>query len=120
MEATTQISPPTPVHTQSPGLVLKARISDVRWVKRLPGDEEIPELSLPEDEMGALERMALESWPELYEDFDTIMPGSHATSTRRSSTFPADQPHRNGVPTQIGVVRVNKGRHKSPHRQETI
>jgi hypothetical protein len=120
MEATEQTSPLTPVHTQSPGLVLKACISDVRWVKRLPGDKEIPELSLPEDEMGALERMALKSWPELYEDFDTIMPGSHATSTQRSSTFPADQPSKTGVPTQIGALRVNKGRHKSPQRQETI
>ena len=120
MKATEQNSPPTPIHTQSPGAVLKGRISDVRWVKKLPGDKETPEPSLPEDEMGALERTILESWPGLYEDFDTIMPGSHATSTRRSSTFPADQPHNNGIPTQIGTPRVNKARYKSPHREETI
>jgi uncharacterized protein (DUF2235 family) len=120
MKATEQAAPPTPVHLQSPGAVLKGRISDVRWVKKLMGDKETPELSLPEEELGPLERMILESWPGLYNDFDTITPGSHATSMLRSSTFPADHPHSNGVAAQIGTPRVNKGTYKSPHREETI
>jgi uncharacterized protein (DUF2235 family) len=119
MKATEQAAPPMPIHLQSPGAEVKGRINEVRWVKKLVGDKETPELSLPEDELGPLEKMILESWPGLYQDFDTITPGSHATSMRRSSTFPADHPHSNGVAAQMGTPTVNKRRYKSPHRGET-
>jgi uncharacterized protein (DUF2235 family) len=120
MKATEQVAPPTPIDVHSPGAVVKGRISDVRWVKKLPGDKETPELSLLEDELGSLERTMLESWPGLYEAFDTITPGSHATSMRRSSTFPVDHPRSNGVVAQTGVPRVNEQVQKMSHRQETI
>ena len=121
MKATEQLAPPTPIDVHSPGAVLKGKISDVRWVKNLPGDKETPELSLLEDEMGGLERTILESWPELYEDFDTVLPGSHATSMRRSSTFPSEHPHSDGVAAQ-GVVpkAVVNGLNRRPNRKTTI
>jgi hypothetical protein len=63
----------------------------------------------------------LESWPELYEEFDTIMPGSHATSTRRSSTFPPDHPHSDGVAAQMEMPKVDSSAvNRKPHRESTI
>jgi uncharacterized protein (DUF2235 family) len=121
MKATEEVAPPSPVDVHSPGAVLKGRISDVRWVKTIPGDKETPELILLEDELGSLERTVLESWPELYEEFDTIMPGSHATSMRRSSTFPPDHPHSNGVAAQMEMPKVDASAvNRKPHRESTI
>ena len=121
MKATEQAAAPTPVDVHSPGAVVKGKISDVRWVKKLPGDKETPELNLLEDELADLERTILESWPELYEEFNTVLPGSHATSMRRSSTFPSNHPHSNGVAPQVGIPKVvGSGLHRRPHREETI
>ena len=93
----------------------------MRWVKTIRGDKVAPELILPEDELGSLERMILESWPELYKEFDTTMPGSHATSMQRSLTFPPDHPHSNEVTVQIGMPKVDASTvNREPHRESTI
>jgi uncharacterized protein (DUF2235 family) len=121
MKATEEVAPPTPIDIHSPGAVLKGRISDVRWVKTIPGDKETPELILPEDELGSLERMVLESWPELYGEFDTVMPGSHATSMQRSSTFPSNHPHSNEIAAQIGMPKMDADAvNRIPLRESTI
>jgi hypothetical protein len=40
---------------------------------------------------------------------------------RRSSTFPSDHPHSDGVAAQIGMPKVDTGAvNKTPHRESTI
>ncbi len=120
-DPSTEAETPTDVH--SPGAVVKGRIRDVRWVRKLPGSKEMPELVLLEDTLGDLERRILQTWPELSEQFDTIRPVQHATSMRRSSTFPDNHPHSASIVAQLGMPngkRDGERVYKMAHRQETI
>lgn len=121
----------TPVNMHSPGAVVKGRIRDVHWVKTLHGNKEMPELVLPEDPLGVLERTILSSWPDLLEQFDTILPGSHAVSMKRSGTWPNNHPGSmaggTGIATRLGMPQPGTtferrygGKFKSPHREETV
>lgn len=48
-------------------------------------------IAIPEDVMGAFERMVLQLWPEINNEFDAITPGGHGQEiTKRSLT---DPPH---------------------------
>ena len=114
----------TPVDVHSPAAVVKGKLRHVRWVKASKKGTNEPELSLPEDKLGDLEMRILEAWPELHDKVDSIMPGNHATSMRRSSTFPEEHPHTegSGVPNVANPGNRGSGesRLRKPHREETI
>jgi len=85
----------------SPAQVLMAdtagRMEKVIWQKKVTrkddnGKREEVTLELPEDEIGGLERTIMEVWPEISKRFESIRPGAHQQSVRRSSTYPNDHP----------------------------
>lgn len=92
------------------------RMKQVKWVKEDPKTKE--RLELLEDEIGEFERKIMTAWPEVYEEFDAIRPGTHAASVRRSSTYPNDHP---GTVEARGVGAGGlAGGHRHPDRVETI
>jgi hypothetical protein len=65
-------------------------MTDVKWVKTDPEKHSLPDLVMPEDELGALERECMKSWPDVEKGFASIKPGSHAAKTHKSSTDPPE------------------------------
>jgi hypothetical protein len=65
-------------------------MTDVKWVKRDPQERKDPDLMMPEDELGELEREILTSWPDVAKGFATIRPGAHPLRMHKSSTDPPE------------------------------
>ncbi len=75
-------------------------LTDVKWVRKDPQERDDPDLVMPEDELGALEREIMKSWPDVEKGFAMIRPGAHPLKMHKSSTDPTEpsarHPHCNG------------------------
>ena len=122
MHASQEVSSDSPGGLHNPGALVKEKIKDVRWIKKLSNNKQSREIIIPEDELGDLEKEIMELWPEIANRFDAITPGEHSKNLRRSSTLPDDHPHsnRNEGETQVTGFDGQAPEQQKPYRENTI
>jgi hypothetical protein len=74
-----------------------ATMVDVKWVKKDPQERNDPDLVMPEDKLGELEREIMKSWPDVEKEFALIRPGSHLQKMNKSSTDPPEPSPRHSI-----------------------
>jgi uncharacterized protein (DUF2235 family) len=86
-------NPHTPHQMSMPGE--PGALKHVRWRKAIKrkdektGEETEETLIMQEDEMGQFEKMILQLWPDIKEEFNRVLPGGHRQSVARAVTYPA-------------------------------
>jgi hypothetical protein len=65
-------------------------MTDVKWVKKDPQERNDPDLVMPEDALGHLEREIMKSWPDVEKGFAVIRPGAHPLKVHKASTDPLE------------------------------
>ena len=87
-------------------------MTDVKWVKKDPQGKDDPDLVMPEDDLGALEREVVKCWPEIEKEFAMIRPGTHPLKLHKSLTDPVElslrRSHVDGRLDQMQVYRLDK------------
>jgi len=74
-----------------------ATMVDVKWVKKDLQERNDPNLVMPEDELGELEREIMKSWPDVERGFALIRPGTHLQKMLKSSTDPPEPSPRHSI-----------------------
>ena len=105
------------------------QMKNVVWTKSIAnpdpesnGSKDL-ELSMPEDELGDLERVILNIWPEISSEFGTLVPpgGKDRVDIKRATTFPGvevrhGEAHKEQLERQLDGVNG----HRRPDRVETF
>jgi hypothetical protein len=111
MEGTESPTPTTTIGiTDRRGSQLASMV-DVKWVKKDPQERNDPEMVMPEDELGELEREVMKSWPDVERGFAMIRPGTHSLRMNKSSTDPPEPSPRfleGQAPEKSQVITVGK------------
>ena len=100
-------------------------VTDIKWVKRdlqqrrsnnIPN----PDLIMPEDPLGDLEREVMKSWPNVERGFALIRPGARPLKMHKSSTDPVRRERRNSRVSNVGVSGPDNmdGRHQESTSEE--
>lgn len=83
-------SPSSSILTATGKTVQLGSMTGVKWVKKDPSRPNEPDLVMPEDELGELEREIMKSWPNVEKGFSMIRPGAHTLRMQKSMTDPPE------------------------------
>lgn len=92
---------------------IEVTVTDVKWAKKDPQQRygnniPNPDLVMPEDPLGELEREIMKSWPDVERGFALIRPGAHPLRINKSSTDPVERERGDSRVSNVGVSGPGK------------